>query len=78
MRYGGRLFPSRSLGSLLSAPGVVGFVRDRWVHWGIPWETSGSFGLIGLSSGGRRVPLGSLCSMCSPLRGRRLRSGSLG
>ena len=72
MRYGGRLFRS---GSLFSAPEVVGFFRDRW---GIPWEASESFGLIGLRSGGRRVLLGSLGSLCIPLRGSWLRSGSLG
>ena len=64
-------FLSRSLGSLVRALRVVGFVR---VHWGMPWVSSGSLGVavfigvrpwgvgfvrvigfIGVLAGGRRV-----------------------
>ena len=50
----GRRVLSRSMGSLGSALGVVGFVSGRWVHWGEPW---------GVRSGGLRVRSGSMGSL---------------
>ena len=41
---------------------ALGFVRVHWVHWGPPWESSGSFGLDGLRPGGLRVRSWSLDS----------------
>ena len=70
-----------SIGSLGCALVVVGFVLDRWVHMGTPWESSGSVGVagfIGFRPRCRRVRLGSLGSLWSDLRGRQLRSVSLG
>ena len=40
------------------ALGVVGFVQVRWVHLGVPWGKSGSFGVagfIGVCPGGHHV-----------------------
>ena len=62
MRPGGCLVRS---GLLEFTLGIVRFVRGRWVHWGAPCGTSGSFGVvefIGVRSGGRRVRSGSLDS----------------
>ena len=53
MRPGGRQVHPGSLGSLMCALGVVGFIRGRWVHWGAPW--------------GRRIYPGSLDSMVCAL-----------
>ena len=55
MRPGGRRVNSGSLGSLTVHPGTLDslgcvllvepFSRDRWVHWGAPWGSSGSSGV---------------------------------
>ena len=29
--------PGGHPGSLGCAPGVVGFISGRWVHWDVPW-----------------------------------------
>ena len=69
------------LGSGGCALGVVGFMRDRWVHDGASWGSSGSFGC---SLGHSGVPWGWSGSLVvvgfTRLRpvGRRVHSGSLG
>ena len=42
----GRLIHSGSLGSFGFALGVVGFIRDCWVHSGALWGSSGSLGVV--------------------------------
>ena len=75
VRPSGRRVLQGSLGSLVSALGVVGFtgvagcievglgfIRCRCVHWGAPWGSSISYGiagLIGVHPDGRRVLPGS-------------------
>ena len=61
---------------VLRALGVVGFIRDRWVHSGAPWGWLGSFGrdlgIVGfipvrwVHSG---VPLVSSCSFAGSAQG---------
>ena len=60
---GGRWVRSGSLDSLGCALGVVGFDQGRWVHWGAPWGSYGSFGFIGVHHVARRVRLWSLGSL---------------
>ena len=67
VRPGGLRVNSWSLGSFVCALGVVGFIRDRWVHWlSTPWVSSGSFGSVGFTGvrpGGRPVHSRSLGSL---------------
>ena len=47
-------------------PGGLGFIRDRWIHWGAPFSLSGSPGVTGfirVRPVGRRVLPGSLHSL---------------
>ena len=68
------------LGLLGYTQGVVGFARGRSTHWGVPWGSSGSFGVPGFirkRPGGRRVRLRSLRFIGVRPGGGRVRLGSL-
>ena len=48
VRSGCRRVRSVSLGSLGYVVVVVAFVRGLWIHWGVHWISSGSFGVAPL------------------------------
>ena len=45
----GRWLLPASLGSLEFALGVVGFIRGRLEHWGLPWVLIRSTGVVGFT-----------------------------
>ena len=52
---------SGSQDSLGCALGVFRFVRGQWIHFGGPWGASGTAGVAGKRSGGRRISSWLLC-----------------
>ena len=71
VQRGGRWVFPESLGSLVCAQGVVGFIRDHWVHTGSHCGSLGSSWVVGVHSD---APSGSLGSS-GVVRYTRVRPG---